>query len=294
MKKIISLILAVLCLFAFVSCGEEACEKHIDVDVDGKCDVCQADYTCPGHLDADENGICDECAAPYLSDELDLNTPEGALAVLIRCYENSKPLKVETETHRVVGEEAYNKDGKPIHYELNGLYTLIVGGTRDGKVATVYTEVYDELRSVDDGVDEIVGQIKTVEYKKEFVAGSGVRENGGDWDKKGTNFAPSAGSISLGITEDNIEHIEFEYAQYNNTVSFTVPKNKLKAVFGETDGVVNIDSDTAVKVTITNNGAVVTSVALTYSVLADKDVPKQSVTVVTKYSYEIQPLITIE
>ncbi len=45
-------------------CGQDTvivCEKHIDKELNGKCDKCNAHYVCDGHLDADEDRICDKC-----------------------------------------------------------------------------------------------------------------------------------------------------------------------------------------------------------------------------------------
>lgn len=64
--KIFALILAVCCLSSlFVSCKAD-CETHTDADNNGKCDVCDADYTptpCETHTDADNNLVCDVCTA---------------------------------------------------------------------------------------------------------------------------------------------------------------------------------------------------------------------------------------
>ena len=49
MKKIICLLLAMVTVFAFVSCGEP-CEVHVDDNSDGKCDVCEIDYVSPENV----------------------------------------------------------------------------------------------------------------------------------------------------------------------------------------------------------------------------------------------------
>ena len=49
MKKIICLILSLVMVFAFVSCGEP-CEKCTDANGDGKCDVCDKDYVNPADV----------------------------------------------------------------------------------------------------------------------------------------------------------------------------------------------------------------------------------------------------
>lgn len=276
MKKIVALILALVCVFSFASCDDE-CEKHIDADENGKCDVCEADYTCPGHVDADANGVCDECSAPY-EEAPAADTLEAALATLLHCYENSAPTKVVTEVERTIGEGAYT---------LDGLYTLVTG-TYAGKLATVYIAEYEELRTVEEGVDDILSEIKPMRYVKEFLEGRGVREDGGDWKSSGLNFAPSAGDISLNISLDLINNPKFTNEKYNNTFSFVVPKENIKSVFGATDGKANIEADSNVRVSITNNGATITSVTITYSVSADDDIPRQAVTMTTTYSYNAE------
>lgn len=37
------------------------CEKHIDKDINCKCDICHVHYECPGHVDSNEDTICDIC-----------------------------------------------------------------------------------------------------------------------------------------------------------------------------------------------------------------------------------------
>ena len=48
------------CAFCYVDV-EIACDKHIDKDMNTKCDTCKEKYICPAHVDADGDRICDEC-----------------------------------------------------------------------------------------------------------------------------------------------------------------------------------------------------------------------------------------
>ena len=48
MKKIICLLVALVMMFAMVSCGEQCAENCVDENEDGKCDVCGFDYENPG------------------------------------------------------------------------------------------------------------------------------------------------------------------------------------------------------------------------------------------------------
>lgn len=67
MKKLLSLILALLCVFSLASCvgGSNECTAHTDADGNMYCDTCNAIYICPNHIDADANSFCDTCLAPY-------------------------------------------------------------------------------------------------------------------------------------------------------------------------------------------------------------------------------------
>ena len=38
-----------------------SCDKHIDKELNGKCDICHVDYVCDAHIDADKDRICDKC-----------------------------------------------------------------------------------------------------------------------------------------------------------------------------------------------------------------------------------------
>ena len=49
MKKIICLLLALVTVFVFVSCGEP-CAVCVDDNGDGKCDVCKLDYVSPADV----------------------------------------------------------------------------------------------------------------------------------------------------------------------------------------------------------------------------------------------------
>ena len=65
MKKLIVLLMAIITVFALVSCDE--CESHTDSDKNGLCDECGAkvEIPCSGHKDTDLNGKCDECGVDY-------------------------------------------------------------------------------------------------------------------------------------------------------------------------------------------------------------------------------------
>lgn len=268
--------------------ADYVCVDHMDANADGKCDICGANYTCPGHSDADGDNKCDQCGFNITGK---LNP--ASVAAFIRAYENSIPTKVETSTIRTI---TGNKDKDDL-YTLESHSTLLTGYVGN-KVATVYTSTYQELRSVDEGSDNVVESVfKTVNYKKEFLQLRGVRETldgvAGAWNAGGLNFAPTAGSIAIGIKESNIRNANFEIDGYNHVMTFVVPKANISAVFGTTGVKPNIDATSDVRVTLVSNGATITSVTFTYSVDASGDVARQTVSITTNYYYDVQS-ITIE
>ena len=68
MRRIIAPIAALLAivLLAFTACKPAECTEHVDVDKNGRCDVCDVGIEpaeCTEHADTDENGKCDVCGA---------------------------------------------------------------------------------------------------------------------------------------------------------------------------------------------------------------------------------------
>ncbi len=68
LSMILVLALSAVLLF-FISCGDtpetDVCEAHADLDLDGKCDLCDAvieNAPCEECSDADGDGLCDSCA----------------------------------------------------------------------------------------------------------------------------------------------------------------------------------------------------------------------------------------
>ena len=203
----------------------------------------------------------------------------------IQYYDNSQPTRVETVTCQTILDD----DGVSTVEELNGYY-LLVTGKINGKIATVKTYTHDVLRSVEEGSkNEIVPPVDTVSGSEEYLEGYGRRIDGGPWNPSGYNFSPAVGAIKIGITEANITNWTYEEAQYNNTLSFTVTKDKVAEVFGaDADGNPVIPDDSDVKVVITNNGAVVTGITISYSVEAEGDFPARNVTVSVTYGYAVE------
>ncbi len=202
----------------------------------------------------------------------------------VEYYAASLPTKIVTTSTQTV----YDDDDE-IAYELDSISTLVTGKI-GGSLATVETYEKDVLRTVTDGSTAIiVGPIDTEKGSKEYLQGKGTRDNGGSWYKDGLNFGPVMGSIAIAITNDNVKDVTYTEEKFNNKLSFTVTKDKIDEVFG-TDAKGNsiLVSDSDVKVEITNNGAVVTSITLSYEIEEYDDFPARSVTVRTDYSYKVE------
>ncbi len=213
-------------------------------------------------------------------------TPEElAIEATLAYYAASAPTKVVTKTSR-------DFDG---YYELKGEYVLVTGRI-DGKIATVRTYTQDTLRTIEDGssadIREVIEQITGSE---EYFEDKGTRTNGGSWREDGLNFAPSAGSLGIAITATNITDITYVEAKYNNVLSFTVPEDNVDAVFGvDEDENSYFDHESDIKVTVTNNGAVITSIVIEYEIEADDEYPGQKVSIITDYSYELEAVTLVK
>lgn len=269
------------CAYAYV------CVDHKDADGNAFCDICDEPYVCIGHIDANSDGKCDECGA--FGNALDKVNPE-TIGAFVRYYQNSTPTRVHTETYRTVGSGSDS-------YTLESTADLWVG-TIAGKAATVYEEKYVELRKVEDASGEIVQSVfKPVSYKKEFLQGTGLRETVDgqkkSWSSKGVNFAPTKGSIAINIREELVKDARFTVAENMYTAEFTVPKANVRTVFGMNGAQPNIDASSDVNVVLTSDGATVTSIVIQYTVDSSKNIPEQTVKIITQYEYSIQN-ITIE
>ncbi len=264
--------------------AEYVCTDHRDTDANSVCDTCGESYTCPGHIDADGDGKCDECSA--FGSALNEVNPKS-VAAFIRAFNNSLPTKTTTETTITVGS---GKDS----YVLS-LSSSLVTGNIAGKNAAIYEESKQELNSVDAGSgDTIINVFKTTTEKREYLQGRGLRVTvdgvRGSFDSKGTNFAPSKGDIMKGmkITEENIKVKSFTIEENLHIMEFTVSKANAQAVFGMNGAIANVAATSDVNVTLTSNGATITSIVITYKVNATKDVPAQEFVIEAKYDYSIQ------
>lgn len=255
MKKILALILSLAlsftCVFALVGCGE--CQ-HADENGDKKCDL---------------------CGNPYAGEI-------KGLAATLDCYNNSLPSKIVTES--IQNFYDYDSDGvKVVVYDLKS-ETVLVTGKSAGLNATVETTTREVLRGIVS--DEKVPSTKQiVTTTLEYLQGFGRRSNGGEW-VQGTNFAPRLGSIGIDISNTNIYDATYTEADFNNVLTFTVKKADVAAVFGNTIKDLTTDSD--IKVSITNDGAVVTGMTLSYTIQAYDNFPERTVELKVTYGYNVE------
>lgn len=202
------------------------------------------------------------------------------------CYKNSLPTKIVTNTV----QQVLDNDGN-VAAVFNGNYVTVTGKI-GGLNASVRTYERDVLNTINAGAGSLV--IPPIEQEKvveEFLEGYGRRTNGGEWRPKGLNFAPAMGSIAIKLNENDVTDVKYVEEKLNNKLTFTVPVNKIEKVFGyDFDGNELIESDTPVKVEITNNGAVVTGITISYSVEASVDFPARDVIISTTYSYDVEKI----
>ncbi len=200
-------------------------------------------------------------------------------------YENSIPTKIASASTQSIVDQA----GVTIA-TLNGTYELVTG-TVAGKMATVQKYEQDYMRTVAEGANAaIVGPIDTEVGSLEYLEGYGRRTNGGFWDAGGLNFGPTAGSIAINLEESLLANVKYtEGANGTNTLTFTVPNANIAAVFGEKeDNVALLAASSDVEVTITNDGALINSITISYSIEKTRYYPERRVVMTTEYEYGAQ------
>ena len=200
-------------------------------------------------------------------------------------YENSLPTKVVTTSTQSI----INDSGVAVQ-TLNGKYELVTG-TIAGKLATVQTYEQDYIREVAEGANAVVvGPIGTETGSLEYLEGYGRRTNGGSWDPNGLNFGPTAGSIAINLDDSLLQNAKYTEGEDGiNTLTFTVLNANIAAVFGaDSDDVALLTASSDVEVTITNNGAFVQSIAISYSIEGTRYYPERQITMITEYAYDVQ------
>lgn len=182
---------------------------------------------------------------------------------VMEMYQNSHPTKATFETYQTIGSRTLSSSG------------TYVTGKIDGKAATVYTYSYQELGAVESDAKDVV---VTQTGSREYMEGLGVRENGGDWDSEGTDFAPE--TLALQLTAENVGEYTFE----DNVFTFVLAAEYAGAVLGE------YVSDCEVQVSIRVDGAVVTGISLFYTLPSvDGSISdSMDVSIVATYTYDLE------
>ncbi len=210
----------------------------------------------------------------------------SGVAEFERLYSVSEPTKVVTNQTTTVGSVS-----------LKGGSILVTGALNDGSAATVYTESYETLRSVQSGAGDVITPIvgEPITASREYVEGKGVRYDGGAWDEAGLNFAPKAGSIAINLDETKLKDCVYSENGDVKTLTFTVEAKNAASVFGEWASEITSD----VNVVITASVAVVTGITVSYTediIFDDEDIecPAANITISTVYTYGIEEITLVK
>ena len=125
MKKIICLLLAIVTVFVFVSCGE-TCTVHVDDNGDGKCDVCKSDYVSPAdvifNMVAESNPTSIKTVTDAAFDGVSyIGVYETVIyedGSFVYSFSQERPVHINEDI-----EESYVTEKGEVTYE-NGVYTL--------------------------------------------------------------------------------------------------------------------------------------------------------------------------
>ena len=203
------------------------------------------------------------------------SNPKKIINNINEMYANSAPTKVVATTKQVFSA-----------YELNCKYELTTGQV-DGAFASVYKVAKEELESIENagGSDIIRPMIKSTTKVTEAIEGIGARVDGGAWDAAGKVYTIERGGMALNLTKDNVTDIVYE----DQVLTFTIPNANIATVLGEAFAT-GIDGD--IKVTIVNDGSVITSIELSYTLAANSkaNLEASQMTVRVEYQYDIQPI----
>ena len=210
----------------------------------------------------------------------------SGVAEFERLYSASEPTKVVTNQTTAIG-----------NVFLKGSSILVTGALNNGDVATVYTESYETLQSVQSGAGDVITPImgEPITSSREYVEGKGVRYDGGAWDETGLNFAPKAGSIAINLDETKLKDCIYNDSGDVKTLTFTVEAKNASSVFGEWASEITSD----VSVIITANVAVVTGITVSYTediVSDDEDIeyPAANITISTVYTYDVEEITLVK
>ena len=171
-------------------------------------------------------------------------------------------------------------------YELNCTYE-VKNGLVDGKNASVYTVTKQELESIENagGSDIVRPMIKTTKKTTQAIEGIGTRTDGGEWNASGTVTVIGRGAMALNLDAKALTEVVYQ----DNVLTFVIPNANIETVLGEGYSK-GIDGD--VKVTIVNDGAVITSIELSYTIAGDSKANLESskMVVYVEYQYDIQQI----
>ena len=197
------------------------------------------------------------------------------LADITTMYKNSAPTKVVASTKQTIASVTLE-----CGYDL-------VNGFVDNMAASVYTETKQELETVENGGSSavILPLVKETTRVTEAIETIGSRVNGGNWDPQGSVSTIERGGMAIKLNKDNLKNIKYE----NNVLTFTIPNANVATVLGK-NYTSNISSD--VKVTIVNDGAVVTSIQLVYTLAANEEanLPESQMVVKVEYTYDLEEI----
>ena len=197
------------------------------------------------------------------------------LKEIAEMYSNSAPTMIVATTTQTFSA-----------YELNCTYE-VKNGLVDGKNASVYTVTKQELESIENagGSDIIRPMIKTTKKTTQAIEGIGTRTDGGDWNASGTVTVIGRGAMALNLDSKSIA--EMVYA--DNVLTFVIPNANIETVLGEGFSK-GIEGD--VQVTIVNDGAVITSIELRYTIAGDSKANLESskMVIFVEYHYDIQQI----
>lgn len=190
-------------------------------------------------------------------------------------YNESAPTRIVASTKHTVAS-----------LELNCRYELVTGYV-DNMPASVYTVYTEELESVENAGSTDIKKplIKTTNKITEAIQGIGSRINGGEWNAEGSIYTIGRGGMAINLDKKSVEDVNYE----DNVLTFTVPQSKVANVLGA-DYVAGIASD--VKITITDDGAVITSIELRYTLAGDEsaNLPQSEMVVKVEYTYDLEKI----
>ncbi len=202
----------------------------------------------------------------------------GDVAKVADMYDASEPTKIYTTS-----TQAY--DGKV----LTSTSTLTIGKI-DGKYASVYISQWDAVADVEEDY-ESVAPIVRKSLTKEYVEEKGLRINalsGGTWDPNGEDFVGNENAVEI-----NLRGGVTDAVYSNHKLTFTVPAENTLDVLGT-----EINADVSGE--ICDEGAVITSIKLTYTIAEEYDsenditIPETVVEIYAEYSYDRQSISLVK